>query len=55
MTAFSHHSATGLLGAMRPAAVVGLPPLRAVRLLDQMRKLLRMVQYSLRTEEAYLH
>lgn len=55
MTVLSHHPATGLRGALRPASVVELPPLRAVRLLDQLRERLRMVHYSLRTEEAYLH
>lgn len=40
---------------LRPAPVVELPALRAVRLLDQMRERLRMLHYSLRTEEAYLH
>ncbi len=40
---------------LRPAPVVELPALRAVRLLDQVRERLRMLHYSLRTEEAYLH
>ena len=55
MTVLSHHPASGMRGALRPASVVELPPLRAVRLLDQLRERLRMVHYSLRTEEAYLH
>lgn len=41
--------------AIRPAPVLDLPPLRAVRLLDQVRERLRMLHYSLRTEEAYLY
>jgi len=40
---------------LRPGPVVELPALRAVRLLDQLRERLRMLHYSLRTEEAYLH
>lgn len=55
MTGLAHHPATGSRGALRPASVVALPPLRAVRLLDQLRERLRMVHYSLRTEQAYLH
>lgn len=41
--------------ALRPAPAVSLPPLRAVRLLDQLRERIRMLHYSHRTEEAYLH
>lgn len=41
--------------ALRPAPVLELPPLRSVRLLGQVRERLRMLHYSLRTEEAYLH
>ncbi len=41
--------------SLRPAPVVELPALRAVRLLDQLRERLRMLHYSMRTEEAYLH
>ncbi|WP_434063927.1 hypothetical protein [Roseateles violae] len=36
--------------ALRPAAPVNLPPLRAVRLLDQLRERIRMLHYSRRTE-----
>ena len=32
-----------------------LPPLRAERLLDQVRERVRYLHYSLRTEEAYVH
>ncbi len=32
-----------------------LPPLRSVRLLDQVRERIRLLHYSLRTEEAYVH
>lgn len=39
---------------LRPAPVVELPALRAVRLLDPMRERLRMLHDSLRTEEARL-
>lgn len=42
-------------GTLRPAPVVDLPPLRSVRLLDQMRERCRLVHYSLRTERAYVH
>ncbi len=41
--------------ALRPTAPVNLPPLRAVRLLDQLRERVRMLHYSRRTEQAYLH
>jgi len=41
---------------LRPApAVVELPPLKASRLLDQLRERIRMMHYSLRTEQAYLY
>ena len=39
----------------RPAKSVSRPPLRAVRLLDQLRERLRYEHYSLRTEEAYVY
>ncbi len=41
--------------ALRPMAPVNLPPLRAVRLLDQFRERVRMLQCSRRTEQAYLY
>jgi len=41
--------------ALRPAPVIELPPLRSVRLLGQVRERIRMLHYSLRTEEAYLY
>jgi integron integrase len=41
--------------ALRPAPPVNLPPLQAVRLLDQLRERIRMLHYSLRTEQAYLY
>lgn len=41
--------------ALRPAPVLELPPLRSQRLLGQVRERLRMLHYSLRTEEAYLY
>ena len=42
-------------GSMRPASEEALPPLRATRLLDQVRERVRSLHYSLRTEEAYVH
>src|ERR1041384_1015634 len=41
--------------AMRPVPPTNLPPLRAVRLLDQLRERVRMLHYSRRTEQAYLY
>ena len=41
--------------ALRPAPAVNIPPLQAVRLLDQLRERIRMLHYSLRTEQAYLY
>lgn len=38
----------------RPARAMSLPPLRATRLLDQVRERVRGLHYSLRTEEAYV-
>ena len=32
-----------------------LPPLEAVKVLDQLRERIRYLHYSLRTEEAYVH
>jgi hypothetical protein len=32
-----------------------LPPLRSVKVLDQLRERIRYLHYSLRTEEAYVH
>ncbi len=34
---------------------VVLPPLKSVRLLDQLRERIRLLRYSLRTEEAYVY
>ncbi len=42
-------------GNLRPARVVQLPPLRSVRVLDQLRERLRLLHYSLRTEEACVY
>lgn len=39
----------------RPILTKELPPLKATRLLDQVRERIRMMHYSLRTEEAYVH
>lgn len=41
--------------AWRPSTPANLPPLRAVRLLDQLRERVRMLPYSRRTEQAYLY
>jgi hypothetical protein len=43
--------------SLRPEASSGdsLPPLRAPRLLDQLRERARLLHYSLRTEQAYVH
>ncbi|MEJ1938901.1 phage integrase N-terminal SAM-like domain-containing protein, partial [Nostoc sp. NIES-2111] len=40
---------------MRPASPVNFPPLRAVRLLDQLLERIRMLHYSRRTEQGYLY
>ena len=40
---------------IQPLATVELPPLRSVKLLDQLRERIRMLHYSLRTEQAYSH
>ncbi len=42
-------------GANRPSVAVALPPLRATRLLDQVRERVRAMHYSFRTEEAYVY
>lgn len=42
-------------GTLRPQVVVELPPLRAVRLLDQVRERCRLMHYSLQTERAYVY
>lgn len=43
---------TVLTGAMKPG---NRPPLRSVRLLDQLRERIRYRHYSLRTEQAYVY
>ena len=40
---------------LRPKPDVRLPPLQAVKLLDQLRERIRYLHYSRRTEEAYVH
>ena len=41
---------------LRPlAAQPALPPLKSVRLLDQLRERIRFLHYSLRTEQAYVY
>ena len=48
--------APGLRAAARgPRQVSPLPPLKATRLLDQVRERIRYLHYSLRTEHAYVH
>ena len=41
--------------ALRPVTADAKPPLRASRLLDQVRERVRYLHYSRRTEEAYVH
>ena len=41
--------------AVRPKAVLDLPPLRAVKLLDQVRERIRYLHYSPRTEDVYVY
>jgi hypothetical protein len=41
--------------APRPEAGASLPPLRAPKLLDQLRERIRHLHYSRRTEQAYMH
>jgi integron integrase len=48
---YSPHSRTSL----RPHPATDLPPLKAPRLLDQVRERIRMMHYSRRTEQAYVH
>lgn len=40
---------------LRPRPAPDLPPLRATRVLDQLRERLRLMHYSLRTEETYVY
>ena len=40
---------------LRPVKADALPPLRAPRLLDQVRERVRYLHYSRRTEQAYVH
>lgn len=41
---------------LRPSdAHAARPPLKSVRLLDQLRERIRLLHYSLRTEEAYVY
>lgn len=48
--------APGLRTAARsPRQLASLPPLKATRLLDQVRERIRYLHYSLRTEHAYVH
>lgn len=48
-------NAIALRSLMRPQPVQDLPPLRATRLLDQVRERIRYLHYSRRTEKAYVH
>ena len=41
--------------SLRPTPHVRLPPLQAVKLLDQLRERIRYLHYSQRTEEAYVY
>ena len=40
---------------VRPKPVLVFPPLQAVKLLDQVRKRIRYLQYSPRTEDVYVY
>lgn len=40
---------------LRPRGTPDLPPLRATRVLDQLRERLRFMHYSVRTEEVYVY
>lgn len=40
---------------LRPRPAPDLPPLRATRVLDQLRERLRLMHYSFRTEETYVY
>jgi hypothetical protein len=40
---------------LRPTPDVRLPPLQAVKLLDQLRERIRYLHYSRRTKKAYVH
>jgi len=42
-------------GALRPTPIGRLPPLRAVRLLDQLRERIRYLHYSRSTEDVYVY
>ncbi len=54
--AFSRQAQAPGRAALRPVdPAVGLPPLKSVRLLDQLRERIRLLHYSLRTEEAYVY
>jgi integrase len=53
MSSLSQEPARGDLRP--PGAAPALPPLRATRLLDQLRERVRMLHYSHRTEQAYVH
>lgn len=54
MSSFAHGSSTR--SPLRPqSGPSALPPLRATRLLDQLRERIRTLHYSRRTEQAYVH
>jgi integron integrase len=42
-------------GDLRPTVVPALAPLKSTRLLDQLRERIRLMHYSRRTEQAYVH
>ena len=45
-------------GSLRPPVAASspvVPPLKSVKLLDRVRECVRLLHYSLRTEEAYVH
>lgn len=43
------------INGAKPSSSPPLPPLRAKRLLDQVRERLRYMHYSLRTEQTYVY
>lgn len=45
----------GPRNSLRPRPAIDLPPLRAIWVLDQLRERLRLMHYSMRTEETYVY
>ena len=55
MTFTRQAQAPGRMNLRPVAAAVAMPPLKSVCLLDQLRERIRLLHYSLRTEEAYVY